>query len=126
MICYPHYSLASPKNIGVYNSTLEYVSTTSILKPFEKNFLNKGFSPQISSKTPSPQETEFRKREKKKEKEKSKRKKNFKSLFNKEEVNISRGEKHFDFKNTFRCDSIFSLSTIPFQKPFPKSLRKFS
>jgi hypothetical protein len=30
IICYPHYLLASPKNIGVHNSTLEYVSTTNI------------------------------------------------------------------------------------------------
>jgi hypothetical protein len=30
MICYPHYLLASPKNIGVHNSTLEYASTTNI------------------------------------------------------------------------------------------------
>jgi hypothetical protein len=32
--------------------------------PFEKRFLNKRFSPQISSKAPSPQETEHRKKEK--------------------------------------------------------------
>jgi hypothetical protein len=36
---------------------------------------------------------------------------------NKGEVNILRGEKHFNFKNPFQCDSIFSP---------PKSLRKFS
>jgi hypothetical protein len=45
---------------------------------------------------------------------------------NKGKFNILRGEKHFNFKNPFRCDSIFSPSIIPFQKPFPKSLRKFS
>jgi hypothetical protein len=45
---------------------------------------------------------------------------------NKGEVNILRGEKYFNFKNPFRCDSIFSPSIIPFQKPFSKSLRKFS
>jgi hypothetical protein len=28
MICYPHYLLASPKNIGVHTSTPEYASTT--------------------------------------------------------------------------------------------------
>jgi hypothetical protein len=43
----------------------------------------------------------------------------------KEEVNILRGEKHFNFKDTFLCDSIFSPSIIPFQKLFPKSLRVF-
>jgi hypothetical protein len=44
---------------------------------------------------------------------------------NKGEVNILRGERHFNFKNPFRCDLIFSPSSIPFQKSFPKSLRKF-
>jgi hypothetical protein len=42
------------------------------------------------------------------------------------EFNILKGEKHFNFKDTFLCDSIFSPSIIPFQKLFPKSLRKFS
>jgi hypothetical protein len=42
------------------------------------------------------------------------------------EVNILRGEKYFNFKDLFRCDSIFSPSITPFQKLFPKSLRKFS
>jgi hypothetical protein len=45
---------------------------------------------------------------------------------NKGEVNILRGKKYFNIKNPFRCDSIFSPSIIPFQKHFPKSLRKFS
>jgi hypothetical protein len=45
---------------------------------------------------------------------------------NKGEVNILRGEKHFNFKNPFQCDSIFSPSIIPFQELFPKSLKKFS
>jgi hypothetical protein len=91
------------------------------VKPFEKKFLKKWFSPQISSKTPSPQETEhiYKKREKEKEILQG-------SLQIKGEVNISRGEKYFNFKNPFWCDSIFSPSIIPFQKPFPKSLRKFS
>jgi hypothetical protein len=30
MICYPHYLLASPKNISVYTSTSEYASTADI------------------------------------------------------------------------------------------------
>jgi hypothetical protein len=101
----------------VHNSIPEYASTTSILKPFEKKFLKKWFSPQISSKPPSPQETEHEKKEKEKIQE---------SLQIKMEVNILRGEKHFNFKDPCWCDSIFSPSTIPFQKPFPKSLRKFS
>jgi hypothetical protein len=36
--------------------------------PFEKRFLKKWFSPQISSKPPSPQEAKDRKKKKKKEK----------------------------------------------------------
>jgi hypothetical protein len=36
--------------------------------PFEKRFLKMWFSPQISSKPPSPQEAEHRKKGKKKEK----------------------------------------------------------
>jgi hypothetical protein len=30
MICYPHYLLTSPKNIGVHKSTPEYPSTANI------------------------------------------------------------------------------------------------
>jgi hypothetical protein len=45
---------------------------------------------------------------------------------NKGKINILRGEGHFNFKNPFWYDPIFSPSIIPFQKPFPKSLRKFS
>jgi hypothetical protein len=30
MICYPYYLLASPRNIGMHTSTLEYVSTADI------------------------------------------------------------------------------------------------
>jgi hypothetical protein len=41
------------------------------------------------------------------------------SLQIKGEVNILRGEKHFNFKNSFLYDSIFSPSITPFQKPFP-------
>jgi hypothetical protein len=42
--------------------------------PFEKRFLKKWFSPEISSKPPSPQETEHRKKRKKEKKEKEKKK----------------------------------------------------
>jgi hypothetical protein len=54
----------------VHNSIPEYASTASILKPFEKKFLKKWFSHQISSKPPSPRETEHEKRERKKKKAK--------------------------------------------------------
>jgi hypothetical protein len=30
MICYPHYLLASPRNIGMHTSTLEYASAANI------------------------------------------------------------------------------------------------
>jgi hypothetical protein len=59
---------------------------------------------------------------KKSEKEKSKRKAP-KVSSNKGEDNILRGEIHFNFKNHFQCDLIFYI--VPFQKPFPKSLRIF-
>jgi hypothetical protein len=53
-------------HVGVHNTIPEYVSTASILKPCEKKFLKKSFSPQISSRAPSPQETEHGKKKKKK------------------------------------------------------------
>jgi hypothetical protein len=90
------------------------------LKPFEKKILKKGFSPQISSKPPSPQETEQKKEERGRERKAPG------VSSNKWEVNILRGEIHFNFKNPLRCDLIFSPSIIPFQKPFPRSLRKFT
>jgi hypothetical protein len=57
----------------MHNSTPEYASTSSILNLIEKKFLKKWFSPQISSKPLSPQETELKKREREKEKEKGKK-----------------------------------------------------
>jgi hypothetical protein len=45
---------------------------------------------------------------------------------NKGEVNILRGERRLNIKNSCRCDPILSPYVIAFQKPFPKSLRKFS
>jgi hypothetical protein len=65
---------------------------------------------------------EHRKKERKRQRKSiGKRKKERKlqeSLQIKEEVNILRGEKYFNFKNYFLYDSIFSPSIIPFQKPF--------
>jgi hypothetical protein len=58
-------------HVGMHNSTPEYTSTVSILKPIEKKFLKKWFSPQISSKPLSPQETELKKRVRKEKLEKS-------------------------------------------------------
>jgi hypothetical protein len=55
---------------------------------------------------------------KKREREREKRKLQ-ESLQIKGEVNILRGEKHFNFKNSFLYNSIFSPSIIPSRKPFP-------
>jgi hypothetical protein len=41
--------------------------------PFEKRFLKKCFSPQISSKPPSPQEMEHRKKKKRRKRKKAPR-----------------------------------------------------
>jgi hypothetical protein len=54
----------------MHNSTPEYASTASVLKSFEKKFLKKWFSPQMSLKPLGPKETELEKGEKEKEKEK--------------------------------------------------------
>jgi hypothetical protein len=67
-----------------------------------------------------------RERERKKEKKRGRERKAPRVSSSKAEVNILRGKKHFNLKNPFRCDSIFSPSIIPFQKSFPKLLRKFS
>jgi hypothetical protein len=74
-----------------------------------------------------PQEMEHRKKRKKREnilkKEKRGRKrKALRVCSNKGKVNILSGKKHFNLS----CDSIFSPSVIQFQKPLPKSMRKFS
>jgi hypothetical protein len=53
----------------MHNSIPKYASTAIILKPIEKKFLKKWFSPQISSKPHGPQEMEH---EKRREKEKEK------------------------------------------------------
>jgi hypothetical protein len=89
--------------------------------PFEKRFLKKWFSPQISSKPPSPQEMEYRKKE-----EKGKRKKSPRVSSNK------RGSQYFERRKTLQHRRSFLMwfhfltlhHTI--SKPFPKSLRKFS
>jgi hypothetical protein len=100
--------------------------------PFEKRFLMKWFSPQISPKPPSPQETKHKKeREKnylnKKKENKRKKKKSSKSLFKQRESQYSERRKTLQLqKYLFWCDSIFTPSIIPFQKHFLKSLRKFS
>jgi hypothetical protein len=54
-------------------------------------------------------------REKKAKGKRGRKRKAPRVFLNKWEVNILRGEKHFNFKNPFLCDSIFKI--IPFQKP---------
>jgi hypothetical protein len=46
---------------------------------------------------------------------KKRKKKALRVSSNKGKANILRGEKYFNFKNPFICDSIFSPSTIPFK-----------
>jgi hypothetical protein len=94
--------------------------------PFEKRFLKNWFSPQISSNPQVLKRWSIEKREKRIQRKKKKEKKLQESPQRKREVNILRGEKHFNFKDHFLCDSNFSTCIIPFQKLFPKSLRKFS
>jgi hypothetical protein len=87
--------------------------------PFEKRFLKKWFSPEISSKTQVLKKWSIENKEKKEKKLQE-------SPQIKGEVNILRGEKHFNLKNHLWYHSIFSPTIIPFQKPLPKLLRKFS
>jgi hypothetical protein len=79
----------------------------------------------MSSKPPSPQETEHRKKEGKK-KEKEKRKESSKSLLKEKGSQYFERRKTLQLQRSFLCDSIFSPFIIPFQKPYPISLRKFS
>jgi hypothetical protein len=76
-------------------------------------------------KTPKSSRDRGKEKEKR-EKKRGRERKAPRVSSNKGEINILRGEKHFKFKNHFRCDFILSPSIILFQKPFPKLLRKFS
>jgi hypothetical protein len=83
----------------VHNSIPKYGSTASILKPTEKKFLKKWFSPQISSKPRSPQETEHKKRgRRKKEKRKALRISSNK-----------RGSQYFERRKTFQLQKFFLM-----------------
>jgi hypothetical protein len=61
-----------------------------------------------------------KKEEKKKERKKERKKKAPRVSSNKGEVNILRGQKHFNFKNPFWCDFIFS----PLHHTISKTLSK--
>jgi hypothetical protein len=73
----------------MHKSILEYASTASILKPFEKKFLKKWSSPRISSKPL------LKRRSKKK---RGRKRKAPKVSSNKRKANILRGERHFNIK----------------------------
>jgi hypothetical protein len=81
-------------------------------------------NPQILKRRSIEKERKILKKEKIKKKKEKRKRKATKVSSNKGEVNILRGEKHFNFKNLFYV--IFSPFIIPFQKLFPKLLRKFS
>jgi hypothetical protein len=78
------------------------------------------FSSNIIETPKSSRDGAKKKTERKRKKRERKRKKTPRISSNKGEVNILIREKHFNFKNPFRCDSIFSSSIMPFQKPFPQ------
>jgi hypothetical protein len=102
--------------------------------PFEKKFLKKWFSAQITSKPPSPQEMgekeksieKEKKKEKKKEKGKREKKKSSKSLFK------QRGSQYFKRQKTLQLQKSFLMwfHFLPLHHiistTIPKSLRKFS
>jgi hypothetical protein len=92
-------------------TALQNVSTASILKPFEKKFFGEVIFSSNIIKPPGPQET---KQKKLKESLQIKWKLTFW-----EEKDSSTSKLLFDVIP-------FAPSIIPFQKTFPKSLRKFS
>jgi hypothetical protein len=121
-------TLTSPKSrfsdIGVCNSILEYASTARIsiamtmsfhVMPFEKRFLKKWFSPQISSPPPCPQEMEHWKKRKSGRKRKAPR-----VSSNKAEVNILRREKHLTSKIPF----LMWFHFLPHHHTISKTLSK--
>jgi hypothetical protein len=102
----------------VHNSTPEYASTTSIFKPFEKKFLKKWFSPQISSKPLGPRDG-AKKREEEKEKLQ-------------ESLQIKGKLTFWEEKDTSNSKILFYVilfsppQSYHLKKNFPKSLRKFA
>jgi hypothetical protein len=63
---------------------------------------------------------------KEKRRKRKKKKKAQRVSSNKKRSQYFERRKILQLQRSFLCDSIFSPSIIPFQKPFPKSLRKFS
>jgi hypothetical protein len=87
--------------------------------PFEKRFLMKWFSPQISSKHSSPQKTEHRKK-KKEEKGKRKKKKAPRVSLNK------RGSQYFERRKTLQLQRSFLMwfYFLPLHHTISKTLSK--
>jgi hypothetical protein len=88
---------------------------------WKRSFWRSDFHPLISSKPPSPQETEHRKRERERGR-KSIKKRESKALrisSNKRRSQYFERRKILQLRKPFLYDSIFSPSIIPFQKPFP-------
>jgi hypothetical protein len=98
----------------VHNSILEYASMASILKPFEKKFLKKWFSPQILSEPPSPLEMEHEKKKKKK-----KRKAAIVS-------SNKRGSQYFERRKTLQLQKFFLMwfHFLPLYHTISKTLSK--
>jgi hypothetical protein len=107
---------------------LIFTLNQSIPFHLKRSFWRSEFSPLISSKPPSPQETKHREKEREREEEKvlkKEREKLQESLQIKGEVNILRGGKHINFKNLFYMIP-FSPLHHTISKTISKSLRKFS
>jgi hypothetical protein len=103
----------------MHNSIPKYASTATIstvitipfhVKSIEKKFLKKWFSPPISSKPLSPQETEQRENRRKGKKKGKTRKKKFQ-----ESVQIKGKSKFWEEKNISTSKTLFDV--IPFSPP---------
>jgi hypothetical protein len=133
------YLLASSKNIGVHDSTLEHAPTADISTTppssqlrishtshaIWKEFLKAVFSSNIikileSSKGRSIEEKERESTEKRERKRKAPR-----VSSNKKGKSMFWEEKNIATSKSFLCQPIFLSSIIPFQKPFPKSFEIF-
>jgi hypothetical protein len=119
----PFYNMRPP----LIYSRLPHFHNHGLAISSENKFLKSVFLLVYHQNPPSPQrDGALKKREGKSiEKKDQGKEKLQESLQIKREVNILRGEKHFNFK-IFLHESILSPSIIPFSKPFPKSFEKVS
>jgi hypothetical protein len=97
------------------------------VKSFEKKFLRKWFFPQISSKPPSPQETEHKKERKRKKKEKEEEKEKLQ-----ESLQINGKSIFWEEKNTSTSKILFDVilfsppPSYHFKNPFQNHWESFS